>query len=597
MPDQESGASGPAALTGAQVKELHHELKALNSDRNSNYQMRRDMYAGRHWGQPGLPSPIMGQKRYTLVANYTRTTADKAVHLLLGQMPAIQVLPPGVDEDARRKAEGMEALIYATWNRNEAPITLRRVAFNMTLLGTGIVYYWWDSKAKTFKFRSIAPDNFYPLYDGEEIVECVIVSRRSTRILQRQYPKQAKEITPDEQHDDSFDEDSWARQNGASGSTYDPLSSGVATHQEGPRATPLGALTTVYDWFDKWGNHVRVMGEATHTQKLGYQREGVPVIMFPHSMNGDEREPRTEIDEVIDLNLYLDDLLSDQANVIRKFARPTIIDKGSGVSPETVSNAIQREGGILPIRKDGEIMFLNWEGTPPDFVNQYNRVLALIYDLSGKPPSAYGQLVSNQSGVATNMAQSPVTASTEERTSIFGFGLRKLNAAILQLNEVFMKGEQIDVRGTKPTRAGVKTYTFYQAMITGADIDGWRENTVRWPSALRTDDPVYVQNELAKMQSQPPAQSVYTTLENLGIEDSEMELDRIKEQLEDPRFHPDRLKTAVDAATQLQNSAVPSGMEGLDPAMASGNIGAEEANMNLRAAGNPNREQMLDNGY
>lgn len=594
MPDtQAPQTAGPEPLSGSQIRELHRELKGQHSLRDSAYQLRRDMYAGKHWGQVGLPEPQIGQKRYKLVANYVRTTADKAVHLLLGQMPSIQVLPPGVDEASRRNAEGMEAILYSTWNFNHAPVTFRRIAFNQTLLGMGIAYYWWDATAKRVRFRSVAPETFFPLYDGEELVECVITSRRSTRILQRLYPKLAKQIKPDDENHDAFDEDTWTRQNSLGGSAFDPLSEGGSG---GDRPAPVGALTSVYDWFDKYGNHVRVMGEAAHTQKTGYENDSVPVILFPHSMNGDEREPRTEIDEVIGLNLYLDDLLSDQANIIRKYARPTIIDQASGVSPETVANTVSREGGVLPIRKDGDIKFLNWEGTPPDIEQQYGRIQTLIYDLSGKPPSSYGQLVSNQSGVATNMALSPTTASTEERTSIFGASLQDLNAAILQLNEIFMKGEQIDMRGVRPTRAGVKTYTFYQAQISGREIDGWRENRVRWPSALRTDDPVFVQNELAKMQSQPPSQSVYTTLENLGIEDAEMELDRIKEQLEDPRFNPQGLETAINAATHLQDSALPTGMEGLDPAGAPG-IGAEEANLNLRSAGSPHREQMLDNGY
>lgn len=593
MADRDSEGA-PQPLSADAIKALHRELQANYSARNSGYSHRRSMYEGEHWGQVGLDKPPTQQRRYTLTANYVRPTVDKSVQLLLGQMPAIQVLPPGVDEVSRRTSEAMEAILYYSWDKNSAPITLRRVAFNQILLGQGIVYYWWDATEKCVRWRSIAPDNYYPLYDGEDVIECVLVGTRSTRALQRQYPDLASQIEPDQVGDDVLDEQRYMSQYGP----LNPLETGpLSTGSQQEQVTPVGAMTTTLDWFDRFGNHVRVMGKASKSNKFTGGKGKVPVIVFPYSLNGDERETPTEVDEIMDLNLYLDDLLSDTANVIRKYARPTIIDKGSGVSPETVARAVSKEGGVLPIRRDGEIGFLTWEGTPPDVVNQYNRVLSLIYDLSGKPPSAYGNLATNQSGVATNMALSPTTASSEERTSIFGFGLQQLNSAILNLYEHYMKGDVIDVSGSRPTRAGVESMMFYAGSIRGGDIGGWRQTRVRWPSALRTDDPVYVQNELAKMQAQPPAQSVYTTLENLGIEDAEMELDRIQQQLEDPRMHPDRLTAAVGAASALQQGAMPSPIQGLDPNMAADPMDAEMVNNNGVAAGSPNKDELVNTGY
>lgn len=599
MPDSaepREGGGAPSPLSKAEVRALHKELQGLHSARNLDYATRREMYAGQHWGQPGLPMPEAAEKRYTLTANYIRSTVDKSVQLLLGQMPAIQVMPPGVNEEARRLAEGMEAVLYATWNWNKAPKTFRRVAFNQILLTQGVMYYWWDSKTKRVAYKSVAPDNFYPIYDGEDLVEALIVSRRHTRTLRALYP--GKNIISDEDGDDVFDEDRWTRQHVDASNVFEASPSSGETG----RAEKIGGMTTVLDWFDRYGNHVRVMGDEVYTHRLGYDTGEVPIIVFPHSLNGDERDSRSEIDEIVDLNLYLDDLLSDQANVIRKYARPTVIDQGSGVAPRTVARTIQQEGGVLPIRKDGDLRFLNWEGTPPDFDNQYNRVLALIYDLSGKPPSAYGQMVSNQSGVATNLSLSPTTAATEERTSVFGFGLTELNAATLHLYEKFMKGEEISVRGIRPSKAGSKRAVYYEAQIRGGDMGGWRENRIKWPSALRTDDPVYIQNELAKSAADsenPPKQSLYTTIENLGIEDVEMEIDRIAEQMADPRLHPGRMTAAVDAMSAMAGQATPSGMEGLDPGMAGGGglLDDEQVNDAAVASASPHRDTLVNNGY
>jgi hypothetical protein len=325
----------------------------------------------------------------------------------------------------------------------------------------------------------------------------------------------------------------------------------------------------VLDWYDKHGNWTRVMGKAVHHQNLSYGTQMVPVVEFPNSMPGDEREPHSEIDDVVDLNLYLDQLVSQQADIIRRYANPTIIDKQSGQSAQSIRQTVQGDGGVLPIKRDGDIALLNWDGTAPDIANQYARVMTAIYDLSGKPATSYGQLMSNQSGVATNMALSPATLTTEEAQSLFGLGLTQLNECILRLNEKFMAGQPIETRVSARGRGRASnSWRFYDVKMNGDDIGGWYRNQIKWPSALRTDDPIFVQNELAKASGDangPPKQSLYTTLENLGIEDVEAEIDRIKTQLEDPRLHPDRLEAAIAAASAFQESQLPAGVEGLDP--------------------------------
>lgn len=585
MPDSDAGAA-PSPLSAEEVRSLYRELQAVSAGRNGEYATARDRYNGKHWGDAENPNP--DGKRYTITLNYIRPTVAKTVQLLLGQMPGIQVMPPGVDEEARRLAEAEEALLYSTWEVNEAPKVFRRVAHNRALLRRGLIYYWWDAAKKRVRFRSVAPDNFYPVYDGEEIVECVIVSRRLTRALKRQYPRLASRIVPDNDGDDVHDEGTYARQVQGQTDILDP--SGASSTQ---LRDPVAGQTTVLDWYDKHGNWVRVMGEVAHSQNLKYGTDTVPVIEFPNSLPGDEREPHSEIDDVVDLNLYIDQLVSQQADIIRRYSNPTIIDKQSGQSAQQIRQTVQGDGGVLPIKRDGEILLLNWQGTAPDIANQYARVMTSIYDLSGKPASSYGQLLSNQSGVATNMALSPATMTTEEAQSLFGMGLMQLNEAILRLNQTFMAGQPIEVRVSAAGRGrSADAWRFYDVQITGDEIGGWFKNRIKWPSALRTDDPIFVQNELAKAKGDaenPPSQSLYTTMENLGIEDVEAEIDRIKTQLEDPRLHPGRLSAAISAAQAFQESQLPAGVEGLDPVQGAGAAAVDPlaAGAALEASGSP----------
>lgn len=591
MPDT-AAVSGVQGLTGIQVKDLFEELRAQYAGRNSDYQLARDRYVGKHWDAATNPAPT---GRYSLTVNYIRPTVDKTVQMLVGKLPGIQVMPPGVDEVARRLAEAEEAILYATWDVNDAELVFRRIAHNMVLLRRGFAYYWWDPSLKRVRFRSLTPDNVYPVYDGEDTVEVVVVSRRLTRELQRTYPGLAHQITGDQANDATFDDARWTR-----------VINGMADPLEDSNVPPgrgaLASQTTVYDWFDRAGNWTRVMGDAVHTQNLGYGTNRVPVIEFVNGIQGDEREPRSDIEDIVELNQYLDQLISQQADVIRKYSNPTVIDYGSGQDPQTVKRTIQNsDGAVLPAKKDARIEYLNWTGTPADFEVQYQRVQSAIYDLSGKPASAYGQTVTNQSGVMTNLALSPTVATNDDKESVFGAALSLLNSDILRLYEKFMAGEAIEVRGVKPRGIGRGAGQFFEIGIPGKAIAGWYKNRIKWPSAMRTDDPVFVQNELQKMQSQPPVQSVYTTLENLGIEDAEAELDRIKEQLEDPRFHPEVLKSAIDAASALQGTELPADLEGLAsggaPIEEMEGLDEEDVNGAAVASASPHRDQLVNNEY
>jgi hypothetical protein len=570
--------STPKALTGPEVRALYSELRGAFAGRNDEYRQARLLFNGEHWGLPDNPTPI--GKKYTITANYIRKTVEKGITQMIGELPAIQAIPRDAEDPERRLAERLEALLYCSWEQNDASIVFRRVAFNQRLLRRGWIYYWWDNEKKCVRFRSVAPENVYPLYDGDDLVEVVMVSQRNTRLLKRMYPQYAEKITSTQETSEI--------------AVDDPARSvhGIGLEQSGMTGT-----THVLDWFDTHGNWTRVMGEAVHSQNLLYDTGRVPLIEFPNAIRGDEQEPYSDVEDIRDLNLYLDQLLSQAGNVIKKFANPVVVDYGSGQSPQNVRAIVQNEeGGVLPARRDAKMEYLNWTGQPPDIQNQFARVMAAIYDLSGQPQSAYGQTVTNQSGVMTNLSMTPTVQTTTDRQAIFTVGLVRLNEAILCLYEKFMSGEEISVKGSKPKRAGVRggPRVPYEEVVRGEEIDGWYKNRIKWPSALRTDDPIYVQNIIAQLTSKPRLLNAYDALELLGYEDVEAMIDRLKAELEDPRFNPEGIKTAIDAAASLSEVPDLGAMEGLDPGMQT----PTDAEMGgaAQAAGNPNRDT-LASGY
>jgi hypothetical protein len=482
------------------------------------------------WDAVTNPEP---PDRYSLTLNYLKPTVDKSVQSLVGRPLGLQVMPNGTDEAARRQAEALEGILYATWEANDAETQLYRVAFNMFVLRRGLVYYWWDPAELRVRFKSCTPDNFLPEYDGTEVLRAIYAHRRSTTALQEEYPEFAALI-----HDDP-------------GSTLAQVYG-----QDQPRFGGEG-YTTVLDYFDRKGHYIRVMGDAVLEGDLDYPVAEVPFIDFPCFEVGEELEPQNLFDQVVELNQYLCQLVSQKADIIKKFSNPTIIDYGSGQTPETIRRAIQADGAVVPSRRDGKIEILTWSGQTPGIDEQQTLILDALYDLTGKPRSSYGQTMTNQSGIQTNLTLNPTIQSNDYHEQLVGRRLARLNERILMLWEKFGAGEVVPFRGRVPTGLNNNSSRFMNTTADPAEIRGWYKNRIKWPSAIRTDDPAYVQNDLQQLTSDPPAISLYTSLENRGVEDVEAEIDRINQQLMDPRMHPDRLQASMDAAMGYQEAAAP----------------------------------------
>ena len=559
-----------AEMDRKEVMDLFRELRATWSARNGEYDLSRMRYNGEHWDSVTNPEPA---NRYSLTANYLKPIVDKSIQSLVGRVPAVQVMPSATDEVARRHAEALEGVIYGTWNANEAPKLLFKTAWDSFVLRRGLIYIWWDPKAELVRYKNCTPDHFYPEYDGDEIWRCIYTSRRNTQRLKAEYPDLAADIISDSEADfGPTISDDMARFN----STTD---------------------TTIVDVFDVDGEHTRVMGNAVKYGNLKYPFKAIPFIEFPCFPQGGLAEPLNAIDQIVELNQYLDQLISQKADIIARYANPTILDFNSGQGPEDIRRAVAAQGAVIPIRRDGNIALLNWQGTVPAIDEQIALVQDVIFDLAGKPRASFGQTVTNQSGIVTNLSLNPTLQSNEAHESIWGDALAKLNEYTLMLWEEFMKGDQIEFRGTYKTQTGANK--IYDVSITGKEIAGWYKNRIKWPSAIRTDDPVYVQNHLQQLQAQPfPAISLYTYLEEMGFEDVEAEIDRIGLQLEDPRFHPDRMTASVDAMAQMQGQVLPGGT---GDAFAPGSMGlppgSEEATSDsYAAAGNPDQTLLANQG-
>lgn len=519
-----------ANLTLEEVINLERTLRESWTTRNAEYDLARRRYFGEHWDAVTNPEP---HNRYSLTLNYLKPFVDKSVQNLVGRIPAIQVNPPGVDQESRRLAERLEGVIYGTWEKNDMGQILQKTAWDSFVLRRGLIYIWWDSKKECVKFKNCTPEHFFPEYDGDHIYRTVYVQRRSTAALKDQYPELASKIEPD-----------------------DPMTYPLVEGSSLERRT-LADQTTVIDVYTQDGDFYRAMGEAFFHQKLNLPWEGVPFVEFPCYPVSGETEPLNLIDQLVELNQYLDQLVSQQADIIQRYANPVVVAKATGQSPESIRKAMGAPGAVIPVRADGDLSLLGWQGNIPAIDQQMQFVIDSLFDLGGFPRSAFGQQTSQETGTQTNMSLTPTIQSNEQHQSIWGQQLALLNTYILMLWEKNMSGQEISFQGSYKKASGTNKY--YEVTITGDEINGWYKNCIKWPNAIRVDDPVFVQNLLQELTSQPPAISLYTYLEERGREDVEAEIDRIQQQLEDPRLHPDVLNSAVDAAATVQDAQLMGG--------------------------------------
>ena len=285
-------------------------------------------------------------------------------------------------------------------------------------------------------------------------------------------------------------------------------------------------------------------------------------------------------------------MVSQKADIIKKYSNSTIVDYGSGQTAEAVKRAVQADGSVIPAKVGSKIELLTWTGETPGIDEQMQFVIDSLFDLSGKPRSSYGQTITNQSGVVTNLALTPTLQSNEYHETIWGQRLSTLNERILQLWEYFASGSDLSYSGHIPSGLDLSATKFRNSQLVGSEINGWYKNRIKWPSAIRTDDPAYIQNDLAQLTSDPPAISLYTSLENRGVEDVEAEVDRIQQELMDPRLHPERMDSMISATNAMMGGGPqPVGASAPAPAPAGGGMGqqAPPAMMDsaLTAGGSP----------
>jgi hypothetical protein len=210
---------------------------------------------------------------------------------------------------------------------------------------------------------------------------------------------------------------------------------------------------------------------------------------------------------------------------------------GSKLTPAAAAR-ILREGGVLPLGKDGKLDPVE-AAQVPTFASEHRQSAVQFMQMLGfAPPAAWGDGNAG-SGSDRGLQLGPMLELTMMKQLNFGAGLARLGSMIFRMVEQMQAGKatytgQTQRRGARKAFKLTLDPTQDLPGTTPADIIA-KDYEIRfsWPSRLDPDDPAFVASELNKFVQ--GAQSLRTTLERLGFEAPEDEMKLIEQESQD---HP-----------------------------------------------------------
>ena len=250
---------------------------------------------------------------------------------------------------------------------------------------------------------------------------------------------------------------------------------------------------------------------------------------------------------------YLPALFSREADVLRSVANGGVIESGTGANPHTVAK-VAREGGVLPSKRDGKVEPIQ----PPDmpqFHETHSERAMDFYKMLGFAPDAAWGLPGSGSGTDRGLQLQPLLEYTAMKQKNWMAGLSRLYGMALQMVEQ-KTVTSVRYRGSRPSgKLSGPGHAF--TLLLGPDeaaleqeidggsgfpqtieyprtpkdlLDGDYYVRFAWRNRVDPDDPSYVMSELNKFGQ--GAQSLETTLENLGVQAPEDEMRRIEKESE-----------------------------------------------------------------
>ena len=258
----------------------------------------------------------------------------------------------------------------------------------------------------------------------------------------------------------------------------------------------------------------------------------------------------SDLEDIPQLNQHLNLMRSEQAEeIVTNIHRPLIYASDDHQQePKSLSFSA---GAVYPIGIEERLEPVPYEGQPAEAWRHVEEIQQDIRTLSFLGDAGFGDFGSGTSGVAARIALTPMQRILELKLPPRIEVLRSLGSFLLRCFEQKLP-KDAKLRGW--VKGGV--LRFQQVDLAPEDIAGQYYVDVDYGNLLPRDDQAHQQNEIYKWGS--GAQSLFTTLENMGHEDPDEEIKRMKRELKDPWLNPEKwlaVQQAVAAQKQQEQEA------------------------------------------
>ena len=248
---------------------------------------------------------------------------------------------------------------------------------------------------------------------------------------------------------------------------------------------------------------------------------------------------------------YIPQLLAREADVLKAVANGGMIERGTGAAAQVVKKVIA-EGGVLPSKREGTVEPIQAPDMPA-FHDSHSRNAMDLLKMVGFAPDAAWGLPGSGSGSDRGLQLQPLLEYTGMKQMNWAAGLSRLFGMAYQMIESKTVGK-VGYTGAVPGKqnkqdpyrflfgpdaaALLTTESDAQGFPTPVELpmtpkevfDGEYSVRVKWRNRIDPEDPQYVMSEMNKFTQ--GAQSLETTLENLGVAAPEEEMRRIEKESE-----------------------------------------------------------------
>ena len=459
---------------------------------------------------------------------YLLATAIKHTHRASSQVPDVRVDRADQTLDERFRQYALERYLAVCWGESDAAVQLQDAVWDGSTVGASAFEVDYHLGTHVGCFYARAPEGLVVVPDPVNIWPYARVYRSwTTPIAALKAAYNGRDVNP---FNDSFGpvavEDLVPDEGG------DAASNRCTIHEVSTAAYKL-----------RWCGSV---------QLLYYRHEyGIcPWIVVPSIGPRRKIWGFSDVEMMADSAMYFQNLVSKQADVVSFAARGAYTDSGTGQSGEQVMK-ILREGGVLPSNPEAEIKPIE-AVTQPEFVDKHldmaHRAMMEV-GFTTTASWASGDAGNASSGSENGMRLQPSVELARLKQVNLSWALARVNEIILRIAE---KKSHVDdgvtYRGAVPLPNGRSAP--FKMKLGGVATEGsipaefadvadtslptviaqsYKTNVI-FNDRLDIYDPQHALSELSKFSQ--GAQSLRSTLENLGCQDPDNEIGLIVKEAE-----------------------------------------------------------------